>query len=70
MRPGTRASIVAAVGGVRFPGTVRNVDRVIDAASSTFVVRLELPNAQGAIPSGSRCTAFIEGLAAPARPRP
>lgn len=70
VRVGTRASVVAAVGGGRFVASVRNVDRVIDAASSTFVVRLELSNTQGAIPSGSRCTAFIEGLAAPVRARP
>jgi RND family efflux transporter MFP subunit len=70
VRVGTKASVVAAVGGGRFSGTVRNVDRVIDAASSTFIVRLELPNANGAIPSGSRCTAQIDGLAQPARPRP
>ena len=70
VRVGTRASVVAAVGGARFVGTVRNVDRVIDAASSTFVARLELPNAQGAIPGGSRCSASIDGLAVPPRARP
>lgn len=70
VRVGTRASVVAAVGGTRFVGTVRNVDRVIDAASSTFVARLELPNAQGAIPGGSRCSASIDGLAVPPRARP
>lgn len=31
------------------------VDRVIDAASGTFGVRLELPNPEHAIPSGLRC---------------
>lgn len=70
VRVGTRASVVASVGGARFVGTVRSVDRVIDAASSTFVARLELPNPQSAIPGGSRCTASIEGLAAPPRARP
>lgn len=70
VRVGTRASVVAVVGGARFVGTVRNVDRVIDAASSTFVARLELPNPQGAIPGGSRCSASIDGLAMPARARP
>ena len=70
VRVGTRASVVATVGGARFVGTVRNVDRVIDAASSTFVARLELPNAQGAIPGGSRCSASIDGLAVPPRARP
>ena len=35
--------------------TVRIVDRVIDARSGTFGVRLELPNADLAIPSGLHC---------------
>jgi RND family efflux transporter MFP subunit len=70
VKAGTRASVVAVVGGGRFAGTVRNVDRVIDAASGTFIVRLELPNPSGAIPGGSRCSAQIDGLAAQARPRP
>ena len=44
-----------------FPGdqvyvaTVTIVDRVIDAASGTFGVRLELPNADQAIPGGLHC---------------
>ena len=35
--------------------TVTIVDKVIDAASSTFGVRLELPNAEQQMPSGLRC---------------
>jgi RND family efflux transporter MFP subunit len=35
--------------------TVKSVDRVIDAASNTFRVRLELPNPAAAIPAGLRC---------------
>jgi RND family efflux transporter MFP subunit len=44
-----------------FPGdqiyvaTVKIVDRVIDAASGTFGVRLELPNSDQAIPGGLHC---------------
>lgn len=34
---------------------VKMVDRVIDAASNTFRVRLELPNPKAAIPAGLRC---------------
>jgi RND family efflux transporter MFP subunit len=70
VRVGTRANVLAAVGGGHYAATVRSVDKVIDAASSTFVVRLELPNPQGAVPGGSRCSATIEGLAAAPRPRP
>ena len=46
------------------------VDRMIDAASNTFRVRAELPNANGALPSGSRCKAEIAGAgqAEPAAP--
>ena len=43
-----------------FPGsykaTVRVVDPVIDSASGTFRVRLELPNPKGDIPAGVKCT--------------
>jgi RND family efflux transporter MFP subunit len=67
VRPGTPATVTAAVGGGRFSGTVRSVDRVIDAASGTFVARLEVPNPQGKVPGGARCSAAIEGLAPPAR---
>ena len=42
------------VGG-RYSATVRVVDRVIDAASGTFGVRLELPNRNREIPAGARC---------------
>lgn len=37
--------------------TVTLVDRVVDAASNTFRVRLTLPNADHAIPAGLRCRA-------------
>jgi hypothetical protein len=35
--------------------TVKIVDRVIDARSGTFGVRLELPNSDYTIPSGLHC---------------
>lgn len=35
--------------------TVKTVDRVIDAASNTFRVRLELANPEGRLPAGLRC---------------
>lgn len=35
--------------------TVTLVDKVIDSASSTFGVRLELPNSKELIPSGQKC---------------
>lgn len=54
---GRTATVVpeAPVGG-EFVGTVTVVDDVIDAATSTFRVRLELPNAASELPAGLRCT--------------
>lgn len=40
--------------------TVTLVDKVIDAASSTFGVRLELPNSDYKLPSGLRCRVRFE----------
>lgn len=42
------------VGGV-YIGKVTIVDKVIDAASNTFVVRVDIPNPALKIPSGLRC---------------
>ena len=67
--PGQPARVVATVGGARFSAKVAMVDRVIDAASGTFVVRLELPNPQLKVPVGSMCTAEF-GAAAVAAARP
>ena len=39
--------------------TVRHVDRVLDAASNTFRVRLSLPNAGNRLPAGLRCKADL-----------
>jgi RND family efflux transporter MFP subunit len=38
------------------------VDRVIDAASNSFRVRLELPNPDSALPPGLRCKVEFDGL--------
>jgi RND family efflux transporter MFP subunit len=42
------------VGGV-YPARVVVVDRVVDAASGTFGVRLELPNREYRLPAGLKC---------------
>ena len=42
------------VGGA-YPAKVIVVDRVFDAASATFGVRLQLPNAGNELPAGQRC---------------
>ena len=46
---------------------VKTVDRVIDAATNTFRVRLELPNPGGRLPAGLRCKVDL-GLKFPAAP--
>jgi RND family efflux transporter MFP subunit len=48
---------------------VKSVDRVIDAASNTFRVRLELPNPTAALPAGLRCKVDL-GLKLPATVSP
>lgn len=53
------------VGGV-YTGKVTIVDRVVDAASGSFGVRVELPNTSLAIPSGLRCNVRFKGAGAPA----
>ena len=48
--------------------TVSHVDRVLDAASNSFRVRLTLPNPGHRLPAGLRCKADLPG-AAPAAGR-
>jgi hypothetical protein len=54
----------------RFDSKVVLVDKLIDAASNTFRVRAELPNAKGALPSGLRCRAELAGIAETAQAAP
>ena len=53
--------------GTTHQATVKTVDRVIDAASNTFRVRLELPNPNFALPAGLRCKVDM-GLNLPPAP--
>jgi RND family efflux transporter MFP subunit len=56
VKAGQKASVMpeAPVGG-RYETTVKLVDKVLDAASGTFGVRLELSNRKFEIPAGVRC---------------
>jgi multidrug efflux pump subunit AcrA (membrane-fusion protein) len=56
VKPGQRATVMPEqpVGG-RYTTAVKIVDRVVDAASGTFGVRLELPNRDRGLPAGVRC---------------
>jgi len=56
IKVGMRAKVIpeAPVGG-QYTAEVKIVDRVIDAASGTFGVRLELPNPKFQLPAGLKC---------------
>lgn len=66
VRQGTRALVTPQGTQQALSATVLMVDRVIDAASGTFVARLELPNPKSAVLGGVRCLVAIPGVAAPA----
>ena len=55
--------------GSRHTGTVKVIDRLLDAASGTFGVRLELPNRQHRIPAGIRCVARFPSVEGSVRPK-
>ncbi len=56
VKPGAVVAVVSDIpAGARHRATVKVIDPVLDAASGTFGVRLELPNPQRRIPGGSRC---------------
>lgn len=62
IKPGMTGDVTlnAAVGG-SYKAKVTVVDRVIDAASGTFGVRLELPNPGNRIPAGLKCSVRFTG---------
>lgn len=68
VQAGHTAEIVpeAPIGG-RYPAKVRGVDKVIDAASATFAVRVDLPNESFKLPAGLRCKARFPAAGAERR---
>ncbi len=57
IKPGMQASIVPEIHSEQLlSGEIAAVDRLIDAASGTFSVHLELENPDNTIPGGQRCT--------------
>lgn len=52
-----------------YEATVTIVDRVFDAASGTFGVRLALPNPDAAMPAGLRCQVTIDSGDSPGAPQ-
>jgi membrane fusion protein (multidrug efflux system) len=68
IRAGMTAEVVweEPIGTVQ-PATVKIVDPVVDAASGTIGVRLELPNPKRLLPAGTKCSVrFPVGAARPA----
>lgn len=63
VKPGMAAEVMpeAPIGG-RQRASVSSIDRVVDAASGTFQVRIELPNPQAQLPAGAKCRVTLQGL--------
>jgi len=55
VQQGDRAEVSPETPAGKYVARVRVVDRVINAASGTFGVRLELPNEKQLIPAGAKC---------------
>lgn len=66
VKQGARATVTPRGSPGKIAATVSMVDRVVDPASATFVVRLDLPNPNRAILGGVRCSAEISGVTPPA----
>lgn len=63
VKQGTAIEVTPEIpAGSRHRAKVKVIDRVLDAASGTFGVRLELPNPQLKIPAGIRCRASFPGI--------
>jgi RND family efflux transporter MFP subunit len=70
IEPGMKGNVVPELLNKKeHVAVVRTVDRVIDAATNTFRVRLELPNPGGALPAGLRCKVDL-GLNLPGKTAP
>jgi RND family efflux transporter MFP subunit len=62
IKVGEAAEVIpeAPIGG-RYATTVNHVDRIVDSASGTFGVRLELPNPQMRVAPGVKCKVSFKG---------
>ena len=63
IKPGMSAEIIpeSPVNG-RYTGRIKIVDRLIDAASGTFGIFVELPNPKYEIPSGLKCRTEFQNI--------
>jgi membrane fusion protein, heavy metal efflux system len=58
VQTGAMANVLPDLPGAKsLSAKVTMIDKVVDAASNTFRVHLELPNANGELPAGLRCKA-------------
>jgi RND family efflux transporter MFP subunit len=55
IQPGMQGVVFPEIGGQPQIAPITVIDRLMDPGSSTFGVRLELPNGDYAIPGGQRC---------------
>ena len=61
VKPGARLRVVPQMpGGASYMASVQQIDKVVDAASGTLVVRAELRNRDASVPSGVRCKAEFD----------
>lgn len=71
VRPGQSVEVRTELTGVtRHAARVVAVDRVLDAASGSFGVRLELPNPGQRLPAGLRCFADFPDIEQPRKTMP
>ena len=63
VKRGLEVDIVPEIpANARYRATVKVIDRLLDTASATFGVRLELANKQHLMPAGIRCKASFPGV--------
>ena len=68
IRTGMEVEVLPEIpAGTSYVATVKVIDRLLDAASGTFGLRLELANKQHRLPAGIRCIARFATLAADER---
>jgi RND family efflux transporter MFP subunit len=67
---GDRAEVLPETPKHKFLARVAVVDRVINAASGTFGVRLELPNENQLVPAGAKCKVKFQKLGRDVSPAP
>src|SRR5690606_14818315 len=63
VQPGAAVEVVPEIpAGTRYKATVKVIDKVLDAASGTFGVRLEMINRERKVPAGIRCKAIFPNV--------